>query len=324
MKFNFKKYIPKNFDLKKLIPDDDDIKAFVPKAIDFIKHIPEKIKSMDRKTLRRYLLPSMMLLFCAVFLISAGVLVKRALEDHQQAKQNDYLASLVQQEQAQVQRPPISGGNSSYVEPLSAFVEITDPVTGKPLQVLREYAAVYQLNPDMVGWLNIPDTNLNYPVVQTPENADYYLHRDFYDNNSRHGTVYAHSQADLQTPSDIVTLYGHNMNDGSMFASLHKYAKKEHYDKNPYIYFDTIYAHRTYQVISVFEIDIEEDNFDYHNYVDTNAFSFQNFVDNAKELSLYDTGVSAKYGDKLLALSTCDSDYASDNIRFVIVAKLVT
>lgn len=321
MKFDFQKL--KDFDFKKLIPDDDDIKAFFAKAIDFIKHIPEKIKSMDCKKLQRYLLPSIMLIFSAIFLVSAGVLVKRALEDRQQAKQNEYLAGLVQQEQAQVQRPPIPSGDS-YEEPLSAFVEITDPVTGQPVQVLREYAAVYQLNPDMAGWLNIPDTTLNYPVVQTPEEADYYLHRDFYDNNSRHGTVYAHAQADLQTPSDIVTLYGHNMNDGSMFASLHKYANKEYYDKNPYIYFDTIYAHRTYQIMSVSEIDIEEENFDYHNYVDTNAFSFQNFVNNAKELSLYDTGVSAKYGDKLLTLSTCDNDYASDNIRFVIVARLVS
>lgn len=312
-------------DFKKLIPDDDDIKEFIPKAVDFIKHIPEKLKSLDRKKLKRYLLPCMMLFFSAIFLISAGVLVKRALEDRQQAKQNDYLASLVQQEQqqAQVQRPPISSGDS-YTEPLSAFVEITHPVTGEPIQILREYASVYQLNPDMAGWLNIPNTTLNYPVVQTPDEADYYLHRDFYDNNSRHGTVYAHAQANLQTPSDIVTLYGHNMNDGSMFASLHKYADKEYYNTNPYIYFDTLYAHRTYQIMSVFEIDISDTNFDYHNYVDTNAFSFQNFVDNCEELALYDTGVSAKYGDKLLTLSTCDNDYASDDIRFVIVAKLVS
>ena len=106
MKFDFQKL--KDFDFKKLIPDDDDIKAFVTKAIDFIKHIPEKIKAKDRKKLQQYLLPSMMLIFSAIFLVSAGVLVKRALEDRQQAKQNDYLAGLVRQEQAQVQRPPIS------------------------------------------------------------------------------------------------------------------------------------------------------------------------------------------------------------------------
>ena len=301
-----------------------DFKEYISKILDFFKRIPEKLMSVNRKKLKRYLPPCLMLFFAAIFLVCAGVLAKRALEDYRQAEQNDYLAGLVQQEQAQVHRPPISGENSSYVEPLSAFVEITHPVTGEPVKVLREYASVYQLNPDMAGWINIPNTTLNYPVVQTPSESDYYLHRDFYDKSSRHGTIFAHNSADLQKPSDIVTLYGHNMNDGSMFASLHKYASKEHYDTNPYIYFDTLYEHRTYQIISVFEIDITKSDFAYHNYVDTNAFSFQNYITNCQELSLYDTGVSAKYGDKLLALSTCDNDYDNDNIRFVIVAKLVT
>ena len=311
------------FDFKKLIPRKFSLKEWVSKIIGFFKNIPQKFKSLNRKKLKRLVLPGMMLFFAAIFLVCAGVLAKRALEDHQQAEQNEHLAELVQQEQAQVQRPPISNPGT-YVEPLSAFIEITDPVTGKPISVLREYASVYQLNPDMVGWLNIPNTTLNYPVVQKPDDADYYLHRDFYDNASRHGTIYAHSTADLQTPSDIVTIYGHNMTDGSMFASLHQYTKKEHYDANPYIYFDTLYEHRTYQIISVFEIDITKEGFAYHNYVDTNAFTFQNYVDRCKKLSMYDTGVSAKYGDKLVALSTCDKDTSTDNIRFVIVAKLVS
>lgn len=323
MKFNFKKYIPKKADLLKLIPDDDDIKAFVPKAIDFIKHLPEKIKALDRKKLQRRILPVLMVVFSATFLICAGVFAKMAYENHQQAKQNDYLASLVQQEQGHVQRPPISG-DTPYVEPISAFVEITDPVTGKPIKVLREYAAVYQLNPDMVGWVHVPGTDLNYPVVQTPDDPDYYLHRDFYEKNSRHGTVYAHDQADLDTPSDNVTIYGHNMTDGSMFAVLHKYSNKAYWEANPYIYFDTLYEHRTYQIISVFEIDLTESVFAYHSLVEANAFSFQNYMNNCKELEMYDTGVTAKYGDKLLTLSTCDKNTANDDIRFVVVAKLVT
>lgn len=306
-----------------------DFKEYTAKLLGFTKQILEKLNALKvrlskNKKLRRYLPPCMMLFFAAIFLVCAGVLAKRALEDHQQAEQYDHLAGLVQQEQAQVQRPPVSNGDASYIEPLSAFVEITDPVTGLPMKILREYATVYQLNPDMAGWINIPNTTLNYPVVQTPEESDYYLRRDFYANNSRHGTIFAHNHADLQTPSDIVTLYGHNMSDGSMFAPLHKYTSKEYYDQNPYIYFDTLYEHRTYHILSVFEIDITKSDFDYHNYVDTNAFSFQNYIDNCKELTLYDTGVSAKYGDKLLALSTCDNDYTSDDARFVIVAKLVS
>ena len=312
------------FDFKKLIPEKFDFKELFFKIVDFFRLLPEKFKSINRKKIKRYLPPCLMLFFAAIFLVSAGVLAKRAWEDYHQAEQNDHLVDLVQKEQAQVQRPPITSGNSSYVEPLSAFVEIAHPVTGEPVKVLREYASVYQLNPDMAGWIHIPNTLLNYPVVQKPGEPDYYLHRDFYDNNSRHGTVYAHNQADLQMPSDNVTIFGHNMTDGSMFATLHEYTKKEYYEANPYIYFDTLYEHRTYQILAVFEIDINKSDFDYHNVVDTNAFTFQNFLDNSKKLSFYDTGVSAKYGDKLLTLSTCDKDTSTDNKRFVVVAKLVS
>ena len=265
-----------------------------------------------------------MIVFAVTFLVSAGILVKRAIDDRTQNRQNDHLAGLVQQ--VPVKRPPISsdGPSDTYEEPLSAFVEIPHPVTGETIKILREYAPVFQLNPDMVGWISLPETKLNYPVVQTTEEPNYYLKRDFYKNSSRYGTVYAHAWADLNTPSDNVTLYGHNMNDGSMFAALHEYESKEFYDANPYIYFDTLYEHRTYQVLSVFEIDIKKADFPYHKFIDGNTISFKDYVNNCRELSLYDTGVTATYGDKLLTLSTCDDNYSDDDIRFVVVAKLVS
>lgn len=280
---------------------------------------------MNKKKLKKYLLPGLMIVFAVTFLVCAAVLAKTALDYRKQAQQNEYLAGLVQQ-QGQVQRPPVSedGPSDSYEEPLSAFVEITDPVTGEPVQILREYASVYQLNPDMVGWITLPDTKINYPVVQTPDDPDFYLKRDFYKKSSRNGTIYAHAWADLKTPSDNVTLYGHNMRDGSMFAALHKYTSKEFFDANPYIYFDTLYEHRTYQVLSVFEIDISKVDFPYHNFVDGNTISFKDYVATCKELSIYDTGVNAVYGDKLLTLSTCDMDTSTDHMRFVVVAKLVS
>lgn len=280
---------------------------------------------MNKKKLKKYLLPSLMLVFSVTFLVCAGILIKTALDYRKQAKQNEYLANLVEQ-QGQVQRPPVSQDDTSdsYEEPLSAFIEITDPVTGEPVKVLREYAAIYQLNPDMVGWINIPGTTINYPVVQTPDDPNYYLKRDFYKKSSRNGTIYAHAWANLQTPSDNVTLYGHNMRDGSMFAALHKYNSKEFYDQNPYIYFDTLYEHRTYQILAVFEVDITKVDFPYHNFVDGNTISFRDYVNNCRELSLYDTGVTAAYGDKLITLSTCDMDTSNDDLRFVVVAKLVS
>ena len=281
---------------------------------------------MNKKKLKKYLLPGLMIVFSLIFLISAGYLAKMGIDDYKQSKQNKYLASLVGQQQQQIQRPPVSsdGPSDTYEEPFSAFVEITHPVTGEPIKVLREYAPVYQLNSDMVGWISLPDTKLNYPVVQTPDDYNFYLKRDFYKNSSRHGTVYAHAWANLQTPSDNVTLYGHNMRDGSMFAALHKYESKEFYDANPYIYFDTLYEHRTYQVLAVFEIDISKADFPYHNFVEGNAISFKDYVNTCRDLSIYDTGVNASYGDKLLTLSTCDNNTFTDDLRFVVVAKLVS
>lgn len=293
-----------------------------------LKQFPQKIKSLNRKKLKRYLLPSLMLVFSLTFLISAGYLIKMAIEDHTQSKQNQYLANIVQQVQNEtpVQRPPIStnGPTQDYEEPLSAFTEIAHPVTGEPVKVLREYAPVYQLNADMVGWITLPGTKLNYPVVQTPDDPDYYLKRDFYKKSSRYGTIYAHAWANIGDPSDNVTLYGHNMRDESMFASLHQYESKEFYDANPYIYFDTLYEHRTYQVLAVFEIDITKVDFPYHNFVNGNTISFRDYINTCRELSLYNTGVTAAYGDKLLTLSTCDNDTSTDDIRFVVVAKLVS
>ena len=312
----------------KRIPSGSACKAFFAKIGCFFKHLPKKFKLPKRKKLKKYLLPGLMIVFALTFLISAAVLGKTAWDYRKQAKQNNYLASLVQQQidQAPVQRPPIStdGSTGTYEEPPSAFVEIAHPETGEMIKILREYAPVYQLNTDMVGWISLPGTTLNYPVVQTPEDPHFYLKRDFYQKSSRNGTIYAHGYADLQAPSDNVTIYGHNMKDGSMFASLHQYESEEFFKANPYIYFDTLYEHRTYQVISVFEIDITKNNFEYHNFVNGNTISFKDYVDTCRELSLYDTGVRATYGDKLLTLSTCDMDTSTDDVRFVVVAKLVT
>lgn len=294
-----------------------------------------KLKKRSKKALRfcikklrsnRYVLPGLMILFAAIFLISAGVLAKRAIDTHKQNKQNKYLASLVGQQQQQVQRPPISTGGSSrpYEEPLSAFTEIPHPVTGEPVKVLREYAPVYQLNSDMVGWITLPESKLNYPVVQTPEDPDFYLKRDFYKASSRYGTIYAHAWSNINAPSDNVTLYGHNMKDGSMFAALHEYESEDFYKANPYIYFDTLYEHRTYQVLAVFEINYKTEEFLYHNFINGNAISFKDYINNCREYALYNTGVYAAYGDKLLTLSTCDNDTSTDDLRFVVVAKLVS
>lgn len=289
---------------------------------------------MKNAKLKKYLLPALMIAFSVIFLVSAGFIIDYALDSNKQKTSYDALANMVEQIQQQIQQeqqqqnpggdPPVNP-DIPYQPPVSVYTEVTHPETGEKLNILKEYAPVFQMNSDMVGWIKLPDSKLNYPVVQTPDSANYYLKRDFYKKSSRHGTVYANELANITSPSDNITLYGHNMNDGSMFAALHGYNKKDFYDKNQYITFDTLYEHHTYQVFAVFyTTDIVGDGFAYHTFIDGNAISFADFVATCKELSLYDTGVDVNYGDKLLTLSTCDKNYWDDHGRFVVVAKRVS
>ena len=127
----------------------------------------------------------------------------------------------------------------------------------------------------------------------------------------------------MEQPTDNVVLYGHRMRDRSMFAQLDKYEKKSFYEENPYIYFDTLTELHTYQVMAVFVTSaVKDQGFPYHKFVTAvDEEAFNNFVDGCKGWSLYDTGVDAVYGDKLITLSTCD--YTIPEGRLVVVAKRV-
>ena len=125
------------------------------------------------------------------------------------------------------------------------------------------------------------------------------------------------------TPSDNLTIYGHRMRDRSMFAQLDLYMDKSFWEENPYIYFDTLKEMHTYKIIAVFTTSgTAGQGFAYHQFVDAKTEEdFDSFVNSVKRLSLYDTGLTAQYGDKLISLSTCE--YSINNGRLVVVAKRV-
>ena len=178
-------------------------------------------------------------------------------------------------------------------------------------------------NPDMVGWIKIDGTNIDYPVMQTKENPDYYLTHDFYKNESVYGCPYVQANCDVNSPSDNVIIYGHHMNDGSMFAGLENFRSKDFWKTHRKISFNTLDTKVSYEILAVFAISVDEsdkDAFKFYEFV--NAYDsqhFSDFVGKCKSLSFYDTGVTAKYGDKLLTLSTCE--YTHENGRLVVVAK---
>ena len=188
-----------------------------------------------------------------------------------------------------------------------------------------DYQELYLQNNDMVGWIKVEDTKINYPVMQSKDNPNFYLKHGFDKAYTDYGCPYVQENCDMELQSDNIIIYGHHMNDGSMFAGLMKFKDKNFWEKHKTISFDTLTDRQTYEVIAVFKTVVYTDSpesFKYYQFVNAeNAEDFTAYVEKCKELSLYDTGVTAEYGDKLLTLSTCE--YSRTNGRLVVVAKLI-
>ena len=253
--------------------------------------------------------------FVAIFLVSGFALIRYFTQINRSEKTYQELADIKQQALVEAQ----TGAEENAQLPLE---EVATP-EGETVAILPEYAPIYERNSDTVGWIRIDGTNIDYPVVQRKDTENYYLHRDFYGNSSNQGTIYVREQCDVNTPSDNVVIYGHRTNAGTMFGALQNYKKQNFWKQHQYIQFDTLTEHHKYQIVAVFTIQSTRDsNFPYHLFVDAQeAGEFENFVSTAKSLSLYDTGVSAAYGDKLITLSTCEGSTKTG--RLVVVAKRV-
>lgn len=194
----------------------------------------------------------------------------------------------------------------------------------EPKEVLEEYKKLLNENKKLIGWLKIDDTNIDYPVVQTSDN-DYYQDHNLNQEYDKNGSIFMDKDCDVLQPSTNFILYGHHMKSGNMFGKLDLYASESYGKKHSLIKFDTIYEKGVYQVMYVFRSRVykEEDVvFKYYQFIDAN--SEQEFDSNMAQMakdSLYDTGVTAEYGDRLLTLSTCD--YQEKDGRFVVVAKKI-
>lgn len=187
--------------------------------------------------------------------------------------------------------------------------------------ILSEYLAVYQANPDFVGWVEIEGTKINYPVVQSPQDPDFYLKHNFEKNYSAYGTPYMQGDCGLLT-SDNLLLYGHSMKNGSMFTNLKKYRDVEFYRAHPRIRFDTRYSYGTYEIIAAFTTTANDGGFAYNAFVDAaDAAEFDAYVAKCKELTPYEIETTAQYGDRLITLSTCE--YTHNNGRMVVVARRI-
>ena len=279
--------------------------------------------------MKKWVTNLLLIIFCAVFLVSAYFLVDYFLDSRKQQNQFSELTQLIeqaQQTQPTVSEDPVILDPDAPIQEADGpvLVQIADPETGELISILPEYAELYLLNNDFIGWISIEGTNLNYPVMYHPESTDYYLRKDFYEQYSSHGCVYVREACSLDPHSDNVTIYGHNMLDGTMFHALHSYKKQSFWEEHKTITLNTLDEYREYEVMAVLQVDASVTaDFQYHLFVDAaDETHFAQYVNTCKERAYYDTGVTAEYGDKLITLSTCDRSIT--NGRLIVVAKLIT
>lgn len=284
----------------------------------------------------------MIIFFSAVFLISGALLARDLIRSHRQQKVFDQLSARFPAETSQISSNAAVRKNqdaeSSENQPALHQENMAPPaaiLTGEvpagEWKIWWEsqaenrfpvYQSLQQKNPHMIGWIRIENTVIDYPVCHTPDQPDYYLHRDFNGKRSSYGTPYLESCCRLDDPSTNLLIYGHHMKNGSMFAALQNYTDPVWYGQHPYIQFDTIDSAGSYEVAAVALLshaggtapwqqllfpDSEED--------------FKNAWKTFRASCFYDTGIDLTPDDELLALVTCE--YTRQDGRLMVIARRI-
>ncbi len=273
--------------------------------------------------MKKAIVTILILILLAIFGISAFHVVTYFVESKEQEAHYDELSDIVKDAQEAAK------ATTSAPEKETKPAEATGPENTEPAEdggMLPGYAELYEINNDLVGWMRIEGTEIDYPVMQTPGRTDFYLKRNFDKDHSERGCLYVREECDVFRPSDNVTIYGHTMMDGSMFAYLHEYQDKEVWEDNRLIFFDTLYEYHVYEIFSVFITTASlGEGFSYHQMEDAESEEdFDEFIAKCKALALYDTGITPEYGDKIICLSTCEYSDPDGNGRLVVAAVRIS
>lgn len=199
--------------------------------------------------------------------------------------------------------------------------EVTKEKTERMLQVEE----LKKENEEIIGWLEIEGTEVNYPVCQGQDN-EYYMKHNFKKETSNDGSIFLDKDYEWNPPSSNLLLYGHNNKNGTMFQELMKYKEEKFYKEHPTIRFTTTTEDSTFEILSVFKSRVyyknEQNVFRYYYFINAETEEeYNNFVNESKKASIYDTGKTATFGEQLLTLSTCE--YSQENGRFVVIAKKI-
>ena len=281
------------------------------------------------------------LVFVAMAVVLIGVYAGVEIKDVYETRK---IAAEIQNREDNTQNTNISQNNvnidndnddiDSVEDSNAAANEITEDLIVSPWdknyaaderEILPDMNELYSQNSDFVGILEIVDTDINYPVCQTPNDPEYYLRRDFYGETSTAGTLFVDYRCDIVNPTTNTIIYGHNMRSGTMFGGLKRYLDYDYYQSHKTIIFKTLYEEQEYEVVGVGLSAVgydDDDSYKYYNFIDAVTGSeLQEFLDNIQSLSVYDETIDISSTDKILTLSTCNS-YTEDGRMFVVAKRV--
>lgn len=194
--------------------------------------------------------------------------------------------------------------------------------------MLPEMAELYAENNEIIGWIEIKGTEVDYPVMYTPDDGQFYLYRTFEkeEDPTKEGCLFVDEFCKVDPRDTNLLIHGHNMKNGTMFHSLLNYQDEEYYQEHPVITFNTLYDEEQYEIAYVFRSQVynqDDDVFKFYKFYNAaNEEEYKYYTDNCKELELYSTGVTPEYDDDLITLNTCE--YTVENGRMVVVARKIT
>lgn len=258
----------------------------------------------------------------AIFLVSTGLLIRNFFgygggeEDYSDA------AALARSDAPQAPEPTSETIAATVPaetpdEPVMVWVpappETPDPQMEKLEQT--DLNALRSVNEDVLGWIQIPGSKIDYPILQGEDN-EYYLKRTWKGHRNPVGSIFLESKNSPDFTDWNTIIYGHNMNDGSMFAPLHRYKKQDYWQQHPYIYIVTDAGVLRYEVFSSYNAKIGSKTYGLSfNQMQTR----EEFIAMALEQSQIDTGIVPEVTDQIITLSTCSG---GEETRRVVHARM--
>ncbi|MCC8060207.1 MAG: sortase [Clostridiales bacterium] len=286
--------------------------------------------------MKRRFLALMMVFFAAVFLTSGFLLVRTLMQNRNQEKAFQEMAALFPDTGDMLRIPATEEGATESregedAEKTNAVIPLKERIPPEEWKTRWEEAAkerfpIYQSlaegNPDIVGWVRIVDAAIDYPVCQTSQDPEYYLHRDVNGADSSYGTPFLDAACSLEEPRSSLLIYGHHMKDGRMFATLQNYTDVSFYQQHPYIQFDTLTESGSYEIVAVLKLEADGTQVSWQDLLfpaggENFAAAWESICRNV----FYNTGVGVSMEDELLALVTCE--YTLQNGRLMVIARRI-